>query len=143
MNLKHTTLLMVLAIGLAHCSKSKTNTPTMTGNDKDNHGCIGSAGYQWSEVKNECIRLFEKGVRLDPQLASLDQTVSAFVVFKATEDDAKAELFVPGRPTAILNKKPGDEAGTWVGVDYTLTYWKGMYSLEDKAGALLYQGGLK
>lgn len=34
------------------------------GDDKDAHGCIASAGYTWSEVLKDCIRLWEKGVRV-------------------------------------------------------------------------------
>lgn len=31
----------------------------MVGNDKDEHGCIGSAGYIWSEEKQTCVRPWE------------------------------------------------------------------------------------
>lgn len=31
----------------------------MVGNDRDEHGCIGSAGYEWNEEKGECIRPWE------------------------------------------------------------------------------------
>ena len=27
----------------------------IVGGDRDKHGCIGSAGYQWSEVQQDCI----------------------------------------------------------------------------------------
>lgn len=30
--------------------------PNLVGADSDKHGCIGSAGYQWSEKKQRCIR---------------------------------------------------------------------------------------
>jgi len=33
--------------------------PTMVGNDTDEHGCIGSAGYVWCEELQECIRPWE------------------------------------------------------------------------------------
>ena len=33
----------------------------VVGSDKDEHGCIASAGYTWSEVQKDCIRLWEKG----------------------------------------------------------------------------------
>ena len=36
----------------------------IVGGDRDKHGCIGSAGYQWSEVQQDCIRVFEKGIRM-------------------------------------------------------------------------------
>lgn len=32
----------------------------IVGGDKDEHGCIGSAGYSWCEVKNKCLRVFEE-----------------------------------------------------------------------------------
>ncbi len=32
----------------------------LVGNDKDEHGCIGSAGYTWCEVKNKCLRTWEE-----------------------------------------------------------------------------------
>lgn len=47
------------------------------GGDRDKHGCIGSAGYQWSEVQQDCIRVFEKGIRMK----AVDGSQSAFIVF--------------------------------------------------------------
>lgn len=32
----------------------------MAGGDRDIHGCIGSAGYTWCELKNKCLRIFEE-----------------------------------------------------------------------------------
>lgn len=37
----------------------------IVGGDRDEHGCIGSAGYVWCEVQKDCIRLFEKGIRTE------------------------------------------------------------------------------
>ena len=36
-----------------------TITP-IVGGDKDTHGCIGSAGYSWCEIKNKCLRVWEE-----------------------------------------------------------------------------------
>jgi len=36
------------------------NTQQMVGNDKDSHGCIGSAGYSWCERKQKCLRPWEE-----------------------------------------------------------------------------------
>ena len=30
----------------------------VVGSDKDEHGCIASAGYTWSEVQKDCIHLW-------------------------------------------------------------------------------------
>lgn len=32
----------------------------MPGSDRDEHGCIGSAGYSWCEVKQKCLRIWEE-----------------------------------------------------------------------------------
>jgi hypothetical protein len=32
----------------------------LVGNDRDEHGCIGSAGYSWCEGKNKCLRTWEE-----------------------------------------------------------------------------------
>lgn len=32
----------------------------LVGADRDEHGCIGSAGYTWCEVKNKCLRSWEE-----------------------------------------------------------------------------------
>jgi hypothetical protein len=32
----------------------------MVGNDRDEHGCIGSAGYSWCEAKQKCLRTWEE-----------------------------------------------------------------------------------
>ena len=36
------------------------NSQQLVGNDRDAHGCIGSAGYSWCEVKQKCLRVWEE-----------------------------------------------------------------------------------
>ncbi|MDD3793928.1 MAG: Kazal-type serine protease inhibitor family protein [Candidatus Gracilibacteria bacterium] len=40
------------------CKKQKE--PVLVGNDKDENGCIGSAGYVWNAEKKECVRPWEE-----------------------------------------------------------------------------------
>jgi len=40
--------------------RAESGFPTMVGNDRDSHGCIGSAGYTWCEAKQKCIRPWEE-----------------------------------------------------------------------------------
>lgn len=88
---------------------SEETTPTeknVVGNDKDEHGCIGSAGYTWSELRQECIRTFEVGVRLNPVEGTKDTAViSAFVVFNDAK--SKAELFLPEAEGSMLMESNG------------------------------------
>jgi len=32
----------------------------VVGNDRDEHGCLGSAGYSWCEAKQKCLRSWEE-----------------------------------------------------------------------------------
>lgn len=141
---------LAMLVGACNSSKKQSNenaadtTGAMVGDDSDKHGCKASAGYTWSVLKNECIRLFESGIRLDPQDPSLDKTLSAFIVFKSTDDDAKAEVFIPSQKESRIFKKQAPsgngDAGTWKDGDMTIKYWKGMYMLENNKNKVLYQG---
>lgn len=139
----------ILLIGINSCSSGEEKTKTsetsiqesIVGNDRDEHGCIGSAGYQWSILKNECIRVFESGIRLDPQDAGLDQTTSAFVIFVSEEEEKQVEVYLPGnQKSLLLNKTDSEEgAGEWAAGDLMLSQWRGMYTL-DRNGKTIYQG---
>ena len=39
---------------------STNNSGNIVGNDRDEHGCIGSAGYSWCEEKQKCLRVWEE-----------------------------------------------------------------------------------
>lgn len=105
--MKIVTGLLFTTLLLAACTPSK-KTMTMSGDDRDKHGCIHSAGYTWSEVRQECIRIFASGVKLvDTQRT--DPVVAAFAVFAA--DSLKAELFVPGERGGVMLNRDGEE---WV-----------------------------
>ena len=77
---------------------AETEKTEIVGDDKDEHGCIASAGYTWSEVQKDCIRLWEKGVRL----ASVDDAENTlFIVF--SPDSTQVELFFLGRGRSERN----------------------------------------
>jgi hypothetical protein len=138
--------IILLGALLPACTGNKANpeqqpTAPLVGADQDEHGCKASAGYQWSSLKNECIRIFESGIQLDPKAADLDPSTSAFVVFKSDTDDAQAEVYLPGEPTSrLFAKAPDNGAGTWKNGNLTLSQWKGMYTLQDDKKQTLYEG---
>jgi len=41
----------------------------IVGGDRDEHGCIGSAGYTWCEAKNKCLRSWEEECESDETVA--------------------------------------------------------------------------
>ncbi len=79
-------LLTVLLIGFSNCTKTPISKP-IAGDDRTKNGCIGTAGYQWSSIKKECIRSFE----LPLQLSSTDGTQAAGVLF--SEDKKQVEVY--------------------------------------------------
>ncbi len=42
------------------CGGKATTTQNIVGGDKDEHGCIDSAGYSWCEAKAKCLRTWEE-----------------------------------------------------------------------------------
>jgi len=68
-------------------NKEEGKAATIVGADKDVHGCIASAGYQWSELRKQCIRPFE----LPMSILSPDKTTMTSVLFSA--DSSQVEIF--------------------------------------------------
>lgn len=58
------------------------------GGDKDEHGCIGSAGYSWCEAKQKCLRTFEEFCS--------DQVVD---LVKKIKEASNVELILKGETT--------------------------------------------
>jgi hypothetical protein len=135
-------LAIVTACGTAtNTNTIQKDTIPMVGNDVDAHACKGSAGYQWSQVKHNCIRLFEEGIRLNPQPDTTIQSISAFVLFKSQDVQDTAELFLPNDSTQLLLQDKTNGAGKWINNKYQLSQWKGMYTLETTSPkAIIYQG---
>ena len=105
--MKATFILPIIAVSFTACnnttpnqSANTTETPEVTqdapmvGGDKDEHGCLPSAGQSWSALRGECIQVFEVGTRLNPVEEKEEEAViSAFVVTK-DGDNSQVELFI-------------------------------------------------
>ena len=88
----------------------------MVGNDKDSHGCIGSAGYAWCEIKSKCLRVWEEkceigvtgttstinttdiGTSTTVEVSSKKVEVTCSLLGQPTKDSTE-----PGPPMADLN----------------------------------------
>lgn len=105
-------------------------TDKMVGNDVDKNGCKGSAGYQWSQLKNNCIRYFEEGVKL----SSVDKNSStgAFLVIVGDKMEVSAAEF----PEPIILQKQNDT--TWKNGVWEVELKNNMYGLK-KEGKILYR----
>ncbi|AWG26698.1 hypothetical protein [Flavobacterium kingsejongi] len=150
--MKKIALIIIIGFSMFSCDyilKKDTPEDTSTedpkkvvlGIDKDENGCVGSAGYSWSVLLQKCIRPFEEGLRLNPivtpkvvgdtieQIEAEETVFSAFAVFG--EDQDKVEIYLPStKGSMILERDSKDKI-----------YKKGDWTLETSKPILLKQGG--
>lgn len=103
--MKNTNLLLaaMMTVTFATAGFAQTTTPKAVGSDKDKHGCIGSAGYTFSVVKDKCIKLFEEKIQLKEADSKKSYVANAVVIL--SKDGKKAEVFLPDdKGSIILNK---------------------------------------
>ena len=100
----------------------------LVGADRDEHGCITSAGFSWSELQQTCVQLWEAGVRLNPvEVKGDDSVISAFVLFN--KDESKAEIILPNKEGSVILDKKAENL-----------YEKDEYLYDDKEGTLSING---
>ena len=107
-----------------------TDKKVVLGTDKDEKGCVTSAGYMWSEIRKNCIRVFEEGYRLAPYEKEADSSeadqeqtmLNAYVIF--SDDNSKAELFLPTSSKSIVLEREA-EGKPYVKGEWMLEAWKG------------------
>lgn len=77
--------------------------------DLDGDACAFQAGYRWSTLREDCIRVFEEGFRLNPinlndgnpeENELEDNDVSCFLIFNSAKN--KAEVFLPNKTQSLL-----------------------------------------
>lgn len=99
----------------------------IVGDDVDSHGCNMSAGYIWSQVNNDCIRIFEAGIRMKDMMDSA-ATSSAFIVFG--KDSSQCEVFLPQvEASLVLPVKEDKGVKAWVNDDITVKQVKGQWEI--------------
>jgi hypothetical protein len=139
--------IVLVAFSLISCNwkDSKEEKPkevdvaneVVLGGDKDEDGCLASAGYTWSKLNKECVRVFT-GIQLLPygEAENPDDAVLAtYVLFDKTKDNA--EIFLPNQDESIILKRES-EGKPWVNGSWQLIPWKGFVLKKD--GKILYSG---
>lgn len=107
-----------------------------SGSGRDEHGCISSAGYQWSVALERCVRLWEVGIELS-NVRAPDSNYVAYLIIDPEKD--KAELYMLEVSGGLILTKQGSE---WVDSDkrYILTRnTDSQYEVRNSKGTLLYQ----
>lgn len=94
----------------------------VVGGDKDVHGCIGSAGYTYSQIKKDCVRVFDQKIKLKEVNPEKSNSTMTAVIF--SKDKKKAEIFIPNgdEKSIILNRAGKGKA--WKKGEYALVPFK-------------------
>lgn len=111
------------------------------GGDRDVHGCIGSAGYTYSQIRNNCVRVFDQKIKLKEVGSDKSYTTMTAVIF--SKDMKRAEVFIPeGAAKSIILEKEGKKSwksGSHIKETYELVpYKKAGYQIK-KDGVVIYQ----
>lgn len=78
-----------------------SSSDELLGSDRDNHDCIGSAGYSWCESKQKCLRIWEEDcpefVDSMTELGDIKDITEISVAFPLPGDLASSPLKVVGK----------------------------------------------
>ncbi|MDD5623195.1 MAG: hypothetical protein PHI23_00605 [Candidatus Peribacteraceae bacterium] len=106
-----TSLMILLAACLVAGCAQKPAEP-LVGGDRDEHGCIGSAGYTWCAPKEKCLRVWEEECfasakeAITWELTQKYKPNTTFTVTMTQEDEkharAKISFGGPGTPGGIV-----------------------------------------
>lgn len=140
MNRKTTLLSIIFALisTFSYCQSVEKPTeiiPPLVGGDTDKHGCKPSAGYTFSILKNDCVRLFEQKIRLKE--VKPKQSYSTFVSIIFSDDKRKAEIFIPATQSSVILLRKGRKL-SWKGNGFELSKAK-EYTLK-QGNKLIYRG---
>ncbi|WP_213279915.1 hypothetical protein [Chryseobacterium indologenes] len=136
--MKKTILLSTMFLGSLLFAQKQA---PVLGGDRDVHGCIGSAGYTYSQLKNSCIQTFNQKIKLKEVNTDKSYTSMTAIIF--TKDMKKAEVFIPdGAAKSIILNKEGKEkiwkSGSHIKDSYVLTPYKKSYKIK-KNDEVIYQ----
>ncbi|WP_343658759.1 hypothetical protein [Chryseobacterium sp.] len=133
-------IILLSAMSLGSLAFAQKSAPVL-GGDRDVHGCISSAGYTYSQLKNNCIKTFNQKIKLKE--VSTDKSYTSMTAIIFNKSMTKAEVFIPdGAAKSIILDKQGKEkvwkSGTHVKDSYVLTPYKKSYQIK-KNDEVIYQ----
>ncbi|STC95047.1 Uncharacterised protein [Chryseobacterium carnipullorum] len=120
---------------------TQQKTPVL-GGDRDVHGCIGSAGYTYSQIRNVCVKVFAQKIKLKEVGSDKSSTSMTAVIF--SKNMKKAEIFIPydNAKSIILDREGKSKiwkSGSHIRETYVLVpYKKTGYQIK-KDDVVIYQ----
>ena len=118
--------------------QKQTLLDTITSIDKDENGCLDTAGYFWSSLNKECIKIYESSITLYPHenQNNEDETKNAYIVFGENGGN-EAEIFLPNQVKSLILIRPS-EGQPWKFDEWQLIPWKGF--ILKKGDVILFAG---
>ena len=133
---------VILFSGMFFVSLAFAQKAPVVGGDKDVHGCKASAGYTYSQLRNDCVRVFEQKIKLKEVGSDKSYTTSTAVIF--SKNMKKAEIFIPNESAnSIILDRQGKgkiwKSGNHIKDSYVLVpYKKTGYQIK-KNDVVIYQ----
>lgn len=116
--------------------KPPTNIPPVNqgavpvGVNTSGNKCPLTAGYTWSKIKGQCVRLSEVAMQLDPTKDTSSAKLSAFVIFPSDGKNNTVEAFLPHKDSILLNREKNND-WIWSGKGAKLMLYRCCYKLTD------------
>lgn len=123
LNMKKTILFSAMFLGsLVFAQKAP-----VVGGDRDVHGCIPSAGYTYSQLRNDCVKVFNQKIKLKEVNPEGSSTSMTAVIF--SKNMKKAEIFIPHQSAkSIILDREGNgkiwKSGSHIKESYVLVPYK-------------------
>lgn len=76
---------------------SASESEFLLGEDRDEHGCIGSAGYGWCETKQKCLRVWEEDCPPFLPAGSVEGQIEVAVSYPLPDDLVVSPLEIRGK----------------------------------------------
>ena len=109
----------------------------VVGDQTDKEGCLTSARYIHSKIKNDCVRPFDIGIRLNPKSNPENENAVLVAYLILSEDTFEAEVFLPSQEASVIFLRTA-EGQPWMYQDWLLIADEG-YVLK-KNDEVLYAG---
>jgi len=111
--------------------ESKQTSNIVVGAQTDEEGCLTSAGYIHSKIKNDCVRLFDIGIRLNPKSNPMNEN-AVLVAYLILSDDAfEAEVFLPSQEESVMFLRT-EEGQPWIYQDWQLVANEGYVLMKNE-----------
>lgn len=94
--------------------------------DKDQNGCLNTAGYTWSSIKNDCVKVYSVGLRLDPVHNQNNEDAQKALYMIFADDAQKVEIYLPHEQKPLILSRQND-ANQWVFQRFSLVFQDDLY----------------